>query len=133
MQFFCTAREPRLTPLKNPVKVEIDTTPNATGLPVDATGRVTAPLHHVLLVVIEYDKDRSGAQRYSVVQGTYTRRELACAHALRVLLDEDVKREDFVEYDEYEGDGKGEFGEDVMVHAVKEGGQNVLVLVVSDR
>jgi hypothetical protein len=83
-----------------------------------------------LLVVIEYDKDRSGSQRYSVVEGTYTRRQLACEHALRVLLDENVKRGDFVEYDEYNGDGEGSFGADVLVHAVKEGGQNMLVSVI---
>jgi hypothetical protein len=83
-------------------------------------------------VVIEYDKDRSGSQRYSVVQGTHTQRQLACEDALRVLLDKDVKKEDFVEYDEYKGDGEGPFGADVLVHAVKEGGQNVLISVISD-
>jgi hypothetical protein len=118
--------------LKHEVKVEIDTVPNLIGVQADDTGRVKAPLYHVLLVVIEYDKDRSGSQRYSVVEGTHTRRQLACEHALQVLLDEDIKKKDFVEYDEYKGDGKGLFGADVMVHAVKEGGQNILVSVISD-
>jgi hypothetical protein len=102
------------------------------GLQSDDSGRVIVPLHHVLLVVIDYDKDRSGSQRYSVVEGTHTRRQLACKYALRVLLDKDVKKEDFVEYDEYKMDGEGSFGADVLVHAVKEGGQNMLVYVISD-
>ena len=112
--------------------MEIDTVPDLIGLQADDTGRVKTPLHHVLLVVIEYDKDRSGSQRYSVVEGTHTQRHLALEHALRVLLDEDMEKKDFVEYDEYKGDGKGLFGADVMVHAVKEGGQNMLVSVISD-
>ncbi|KAF2788871.1 hypothetical protein K505DRAFT_328632 [Melanomma pulvis-pyrius CBS 109.77] len=113
-------------------KVEIDVVPNLLGLQPDASGRVQQQLYHVLQTDIEYDEDRSGSQRYTIVEGSYATRESAREQALRALLDADVKKEDFVEYDEYADGKEGPFGEDVVVHAVKEGGQNVLVSVISD-
>lgn len=114
------------------IKVEIDTVPDTLGLQADSTGRVKAPLYHVLQTVIEYNNDRSGCERYSIVQGTHTNPELARKEALRVLLDDDVTEKDFAEYDEYVDDAERPYGDDVVVHAVKEGGQNVLVSVISD-
>ncbi|PVH98916.1 hypothetical protein DM02DRAFT_656882 [Periconia macrospinosa] len=64
--------------------------------------------------------------------GTYADRRQARDQALRILLDTDMKREDFVEYDEYIDGTEGPFGPDVIVHAVKEGGENVLVSVITD-
>jgi hypothetical protein len=52
--------------------------------------------------IIEYNNDRSGSERYSIVEGTYTTRERGHDQALRVLLDTDMAKGDFVEYDKPE-------------------------------
>lgn len=114
-------------------KVGLDTVPNLSGLQSDASGKVLQPLYHVVQTLVEYNSDRSGSEQYTIVEGTYADRGHAHAHALRVLLDADVTNEDFVEYDEYVDGGEGPFGPDVVVHAVKEGGENVLVSVTADR
>jgi len=114
-------------------KVEINTVPKSFEPQADSTGRVQTPLYHVLQTIIEYDSDRSGSQRYSIVEGTYTSSEIAQEEGLRVLLDGNVTKEDFVEYNEYLDGAEGPFGADVIIHAVKEGGQNVLVSVISNR
>jgi hypothetical protein len=113
------------------LKVEIDTIANSTRLLPDASGEIHPPLYHVLQTVIDYDKDRSGSQRYSIVEGTHATLELAREQALRVLIDECVTKEDFVEYNEYSDMNEGNFGPNVVVHAVKEGGQNLLISVIS--
>ncbi|KAF1839283.1 hypothetical protein BDW02DRAFT_575741 [Decorospora gaudefroyi] len=118
-------------PSEEVLKVEIDTVPNLAGVKADSTGRVTAPLHHVLQTVIEYNNDRSGSRRYSIVEGTYTSAQLARDRALQVLLDGGMKKEEFIEYDEYVDGTEGPFGPDVIVHAVYDGGMNVLVSVIS--
>ena len=115
------------------LKVEIDTVPNSLRLQVNDTERVQTPLYHVLQTVIEYDTDRSGAQRSSFVQGSFTSLAQAQDQALHVLLGADVTKEAFVEYNEYLDGTEGPFGPDVLVHAVKEGGQNVIVSVISER
>jgi hypothetical protein len=114
------------------IKVEIVTVGNVNGLKADGTGRVQSPLHYVLQTIIHYDEDRSGSKRDSLVEGVYKRKEEAVAYSLKVLLDEDVTKEDFAEYDEYSDSSDQPFGSDVMVHAVKSNGENILVSVVSD-
>lgn len=113
-------------------KVEIDTVQNSVGLQSDDSGKIQRPLCHVVQTLIEYDSDRSGSARYTIIEGTYADREQARDKALQVLLDTDLTREDFVEYDEYTGSTEGPFGPDVIVHAVKDGGENVLVSVIAD-
>lgn len=113
-------------------KVEIDTVPNTLHLKGDNSGRVKERLYYVLQTIIEYNEDRSGTERYSIVMGSCVSRQQAQEQALRVLLSEDTKQEDFVEYDEYADGSEGPFGADVVVHAVKEGGQNILVSIVAD-
>jgi hypothetical protein len=110
--------------------VEIETRPNDAHFEADDTGRVRRPLHHVLQTTVDYNDDRSGSKRESMVEGTHMMRSLAESQALRVLLDADVRKEDFVEFDEYT-EGERPFGEDVIVHAVKDGGENILVSVVT--
>lgn len=119
-------------PSEELLQVEVDTVPDYIGLQADSRGRVKAPLYHVLQSVIDYNNDRSGFRRTSIVEGIHTRREIARRQAQSVLLDDSVKREDFVEYNEYSDDVESPFGADVVIHAVKEGGQNVLVSVISD-
>lgn len=117
---------------KEVLKVEIDTVPDTLGLQADSTGCVKAPLYHVLQTIIEYNNDRSGSQRYSIIEGTHTNPNIARKEALKVLLDNNVTKEDFVVYEEYLGHTEGPYGENVLVHAVKEGGCNLLVSVISD-
>lgn len=112
------------------LKVEIDTVANSAGLGSDAHGKVLPPLYHVLQTIIDYDKDRSGFQRKSIVEGSYADLEVARSQALKVLLDESVTKDSFVDYNEYADGSEGPFGRNVVVHAVKEGGQNILVSVV---
>jgi hypothetical protein len=114
------------------IEVSLDTTGNSLGLKSDSTGRVVTPLFHVLQTLIYYDEDRSGAKRASVVEGTFETRKKAANYARRVLLDADVSKSDFAEYDEYDDGTVSPFGDDVIVHAVKEGGQNILVAVVTE-
>lgn len=115
------------------LKVEIEAIPNNMHLHSNAAGRVRTPLWHVVETIIDYNNDRSGLQRYTSVQGTHATREAAYKQALTVLLPEgEVTKEDFVEYNEYDGSVEGIFGADVVVHAVQEGGQNLLISVVSD-
>jgi hypothetical protein len=113
-------------------KVGIDTVPNLAGLEgKGSTGQITEPLHHVVQTVVEYNDDRSGSRRYSIVEGTYTNSDAARERALKVLLEGGTAKEEFVEYEEYLDGTEGPFGPDVIVHAVQDGGLNVLVSVIS--
>jgi hypothetical protein len=112
--------------------VEIVTVHNVSGLEADETARVRSPLYYVLQTVIHYDEDRSGSRRDNLVEGVYARREDAEAYSLKVLLDEDVKKEDYAEYDEYSDGSDRPFWADVIVHAVKPNGENILVSIISD-
>jgi hypothetical protein len=113
-------------------KVEIETTPNRDELEPDGTGRIRRSLHHILQTIIHYDEDRSGSNRDSVVEGTYIDRNKARSQALKVLLDSSTTKQDFAAYDEYCNEVDSPFGADVIIHAVKENGENILVSVVSD-
>jgi hypothetical protein len=111
--------------------VSIETVPNTIGFKGDDKGRVPRPLHHVLQTIIHYDEDKSGGKRTTVVEGTHIKRSAARAHAIKLLLDASVSKKDFAEYDEYTADDSP-FGEDVIVHAVKSNGENILVSIVSE-
>ncbi|OCK85857.1 hypothetical protein K432DRAFT_285901 [Lepidopterella palustris CBS 459.81] len=111
--------------------VALETTPNTLALMGDADGKVVEKqLFHVLQTTIHYNVDRSGANRETSLEGTYTTFEDAKNAAMGCLLDEDVRKESFVEYDEYDGQEDWAFGEDTMVHAVGVGGENYLVAII---
>jgi len=114
-------------------KVEIDTVPNAAKLEASAAnlGPVKQPLFHVLQTNIHYLEDRSGSKRDTIVEGVHKSKELALAQASKLLIDDDVGKADFAEYDEYTDGTEGPFGADVVIHAVKENGENILVSVIS--
>ncbi|MBE3048134.1 hypothetical protein IMZ48_37640 [Candidatus Bathyarchaeota archaeon] len=113
-------------------EINIDAKPNYAGYPAGKNSTPVLPdgmdhLHYVLQTHIDYNKDRSGAAQETGVEGAYAKRSDAMIAAKGLLL----KRE-FDEYDEREeGDAKGawEFGEDVVVHAVKGSGENYDVSV----
>ncbi|KAH6894559.1 hypothetical protein B0T10DRAFT_558686 [Thelonectria olida] len=108
----------------------IATTPNTASLQATPAGEVVVPtgaasLHYVVQTTVDYNADRTGAAQETEVEGAYVYRAEALAAARR-CLDEGA----YVEFDVRE-DMKGEwpFGEDVVVHAVAEGGQNATVAV----
>jgi len=110
--------------------VALETTPNDAGLEGNAEEKVEGPLFHVLQTTIHYNLDRSGGKRETSLEGSFKGYEEAKEKALKSLLDEDVTRKDFAEYDEFSGQDDWAFGEDVLVHAVAVGGENYLVAVV---
>jgi len=110
--------------------VEIQTTPNKLDFTGDEKGKVAEQLWYVLQTIIHYNLDASGAKRDSVIEGMYEATEQAKQAALTVLLDNDVSKEDFAEYDEFHGQNDWPYGETVVVHAVGQTGENFLVRVV---
>jgi len=112
------------------LKVEIQTTPNKLGFTGDENGEIAEELWFVLQTTIYYNLDASGAKRDSLIEGTYGTAEQANQTALTVLLDPDVSKKDFAEYDEFTGQTDWPYGETVVVHAVGQTGENFLVGVV---
>lgn len=77
-----------------------------------------------------YDSDSTGRIQTTEVEGTYPTRKSAFEAAKNVLLDEDITKESFAEYDEQDLEkGEWPYGDEVLVHAVAETGENVEVLV----
>ncbi|KAK1760253.1 hypothetical protein QBC47DRAFT_408339 [Echria macrotheca] len=117
-------------------KVSIDTKPNNEQLPEDPVKHVPVlpkgfdHLHYVLQTKIDYNLDRSGAIQQTEIEGCYVKRADALAAAKNVLADMD--RDYFSQYDERDKTGEDDdwpFGEDVIVHAVAETGENYRVCV----
>jgi len=111
-------------------EVRLDTKPNTKKLVGNADGEVEGHLHYVLQNTINYNNDRIGGIQNTEVEGTYLIRKEAYEAAKTCLLDDEVKKESFAEYDEKE-DFKGEwpYGDECLVHAVGETGENFLVSV----
>ena len=66
------------------------------------------------------------------MEGTYPTREEARKAARTVLLDSEVTKKDFADWDEFDDArdiNEWPFGEDVLVHAVAETGENFNVAV----
>ncbi|RDW59405.1 hypothetical protein BP6252_12492 [Coleophoma cylindrospora] len=115
-------------------EISIDTKPNTNKFEGDSSGIVTAHLEYVLQTTIFYNKDRTGSAQITEVQGTFSTRKAAIEAAKVALLDGDVTKEDFAEYDEKDEDIAAiewPYGEDVYVHAVLSTGENFLVAVKS--
>jgi hypothetical protein len=126
-------------------QVQIDTKPNVLSFVGNADGKVEGFLHYgkhlppssslktneiVLQTIINYNNDRVGGIQYTEVEGTYPTRADAYAAAHTVLLDDEVTKESFAEYDEKEAfEGEWPYGDEVFVHAVAETGENFLVSV----
>ncbi|ORY16529.1 hypothetical protein BCR34DRAFT_94779 [Clohesyomyces aquaticus] len=109
--------------------VRIETTPNELNLK-GTNGKVEEKLFHVIQTTIHYNKDRSGAIRDTSIEGTFTNFDDAKKKALTCLLDEDVSKSDFAEYDEFTGQQDWAFGEDTIVHAVGVAGENYVVAII---
>ena len=116
--------------------VGIQTTTNFEELGATPEGGVfiapEATLHYVLQTAIDYNRDRTGAAQFTQVEGCFEHRADAIDAAKRCLVGEDVKKSDFAQYDErdsIEEDGDWPFGDDVVVHAVAQTGENYNVAV----
>ncbi|KAJ9130307.1 hypothetical protein NKR19_g9944 [Coniochaeta hoffmannii] len=113
--------------------VRLDTTVNNENLPAggpDETPRLPSAsdhLHYVIQTRIDYDQDRSGSMQHTEIEGVYVHR----ADALKAAKDMLGDRQEFAQYDENTNGEKGEwpFGEDVVVHAVAQTGQNYTIAV----
>jgi len=111
-------------------EVRLDTKPNVPKLQGNASGEVDGFLHYVLQTTINYNNDRIGGIQNTEVEGTYPSRAAAYAAAHSVLIDNEVTKSSYAEYDEKE-EFKGDwpYGDEVFVHAVAETGENFLVAV----
>lgn len=117
--------------------VSIDTTPNNENLPEGQNFQLELPkgfdhLHYVLQTKTDYNQDKSGAYQTTEIEGCYVRRADAESAAKMALAEMD--KQGFSQYDERDTeDEKGQwpFGEDVLVHAVAETGENYSVRVTT--
>jgi len=114
--------------------IGLDTKPNTESLPGGPDDTLLLPeghdhLHYVLQNRIDYNQDKSGAYQTTEIQGCYARRSDALAAAKATLQ---ADREEYVQYDDrddMESDGEWPFGEEVVVHAVAQTGENHTVAV----
>ncbi|PVH69431.1 hypothetical protein DL98DRAFT_564451 [Cadophora sp. DSE1049] len=111
-------------------EVGLETEVNAAGFKGNAQGEVEGFLHYVLQTTINYNTDRTGSSQLTQVEGTFPTRGLAFTAALTTLLDDEVTKDSFAEYD-VKADFVGEwpYGEDCLVHAVGQTGENLVVRV----
>jgi hypothetical protein len=123
------------------VKLATTQQPNAENLPAAAGGpgetprlppssaAAADPLHYVIRTRIDYDQGRGeGVVQATEIDGVYVRRSDALRAAKGML----GGREEFAQYDERGDDGEeGQwpFGDDVVVHAVAQTGENYTVAV----
>jgi hypothetical protein len=129
-------------------EVVVDTKLNTLQFKGNADGEVEGRLHYgellqeslgpgsdtfiVLQQTIYYNKDPTGSSQSFEVEGTYPTLEAARKAARTVLIDDEVTKEDFAVYEEFDDEGdKNEwpYGEDVLVHAVAETGENFNIAV----
>lgn len=113
-------------------QVGIKTTPNNESLLSNPDGTIVLPkgaelLHYVVQTTIDYNKDRTGCEQEAEIEGSYSLRADALAAAKKCL-----EPADYAEYDvREEMAGEWPYGEDVIVHAVSETGQNYTVAVTT--
>jgi hypothetical protein len=111
-------------------EVRLDTKPNVNNLKGNPSGEVDGYLHYVLQTTINYNNDRIGGIQTTEVEGTFTTRKAAFEAAKTTLLDDEITKESFAEYDEKdEFKGEWPYGDDCLVHAVGESGENFKVFV----
>ncbi|RMZ76734.1 hypothetical protein DV737_g4701, partial [Chaetothyriales sp. CBS 132003] len=114
-------------------KVFIHVTPNNLQLVTDEEdGRVSADLFYVVQTEVDYNGDDIKLRSHSI-GGVFTRYIDARKAAFTTLLDktDGITKESFAAWDEAgEHDTDCGYGENVLVHAVGENGDNFLVSVV---
>jgi hypothetical protein len=84
----------------------------------------------VLQTIIYYNHDSIGSIQTTQVEGVYPTRKTARETAKTILLDGSIINPTFAEYDEQDNESKEwPYGEDVVIHAVAETGENFRVSV----
>ena len=114
-------------------KVIIDTKDNSGKLRASsADGSMVLPsgvdhLNYLVQTTIDYRADRKASNE---IQGAYVAREDALKAAKGLLLVEGTKESDYAEFDSRENLDEPKdwaYGDDVLVHAVEETGENYLI------
>ena len=106
---------------------------NVFELKASAGHRVETPLYHVVQTVVHFREDESGQTRDTRIMGSYPRYDEArkVAHSVLLWWEKDIDTNTYAEYEEA---GPGEldcgYGENVVVHAVGQNGENFLVSVL---
>lgn len=114
-------------------RVSIATTPNVQGFRDDEDHKIHRPLYHVVQTSVLYSEDDTGEARETNVEGSFLKYEEARQFAGQVLLapEEGLTKDSFAQYEEA---GPNEtdcgYGENVVVHAVGQNGENILVSVL---
>lgn len=117
--------------------VSLDTTPNNEKLyagGADDTPKLPSGcdhLHYVLQTKTDYNQDKSGAFQTTDIEGCYVHRA-AALKAAREALSGLGGRDAFSQYDERDDEreqGQWPFGDEVIVHAVAETGENYSISV----
>jgi hypothetical protein len=114
--------------------VGLDTKPNTESLPAGPQDTLQLPaghdhLHYVLQNRTDYNQDKSGAFQTTEIQGCYVSRDKALAAAKAALQE---GRDEYAQYDDRddaESESEWPFGEDVVVHAVAQTGENYTVAI----
>ncbi|KAL4723512.1 hypothetical protein ACLX1H_009147 [Fusarium chlamydosporum] len=112
--------------------VSVQATPNTEKLVMNHDGGVILPqrvpsLHYILQTTIDYNKDRTGCEQETQIEGIFVHRSNALAAARKLL-----NPLNYVDYETPEKmNGEWPFGEEVVAHAVAEMGQNITVAVTT--
>jgi hypothetical protein len=119
--------------------VGISTTTNNSVLPTrdDDPSEIQLPhgsdhLYYIIQTKIDYAVDHSTGVESSDIEGVYLSRLEAITAAKKCLISDEIKKEDYTEYDEFDDDSfkdQWPFRDDVVVHAVSSVGENFLVAV----
>ncbi|EED21865.1 hypothetical protein TSTA_091050 [Talaromyces stipitatus ATCC 10500] len=121
-----------VAPAGSTYRVRVLTTPNTINkpLPNHEDGRIAADLYYVVQIKSGLEDEES---RDINIEGVFTSYSEARESALRVLLDagDGVSKDSFAAYDEA-GPGQADcgYGDNIIVHAVGNNGENFLVSVV---
>jgi hypothetical protein len=113
--------------------VVIEAVPNLENITSSTGSRILAKLYHVLQTNIDYGVDDMGGKRETIVENTCLTLKAARARALVALLDGSMDKEDYEEYSEYPELVEGvdlKSGDEVIVHATRGNGMNILVSVL---
>jgi hypothetical protein len=113
--------------------VSISAIPNVFKLKANDGGRIEMPLYHVVQTIVHYRADESGQTRDTTIQGSFENLEEARKVALSTLLwgKDGISRNTYARYDEAGPDELDcGYGENVIVHAIGQNGENFLVSVL---
>jgi hypothetical protein len=116
--------------------VSIYTAKDTLGVKSNDLDKIEIDLYHILQTTIFYDKDASGGMRETSIQGTFKTYGEARAAATSLLLNKEdgMTKGSWDEYDELPvGERDGEYGENVVVHAIGSNGENVVLSVVKEQ